>query len=138
VADSANSLAVPKYGNDNDYADRLAVEISDFYHKETVAYTDLFGSKFNSAFMGISNYIPAGSTVGTTSDGRRSGTPLTEGVSPHAGTDLTSPTAAMRSVAKINHDIHTGGTLMNLKLTPELMKDKKNRRKWSAPCQVDR
>ncbi|MDR1242559.1 MAG: formate C-acetyltransferase/glycerol dehydratase family glycyl radical enzyme [Deltaproteobacteria bacterium] len=125
-------LAVPKYGNDDDYADRLAVEISDFYHKETVTYTDLFGSKFNSAFMGISNYIPAGSIVGATPDGRRSGTPLTEGVSPHAGTDLTSPTAAMRSVAKINHDIHTGGTLMNIKLTPELMKDKKNRRKLGA------
>ncbi|MDR2892943.1 MAG: formate C-acetyltransferase/glycerol dehydratase family glycyl radical enzyme [Deltaproteobacteria bacterium] len=127
-----DALTVPKYGNDDDYVDRLAVEISDFYHQETVAYTDIFGSKFNSAFMGISNYIPAGSIVGATPDGRYAGSPLTEGVSPHAGTDLTSPTAAMRSVAKINHDIHTGGTLMNIKLSPELMKDKKNRRKLGS------
>ncbi len=126
------ALAAPKYGNDDDYADRLATEISDFYHREIVARTDLFGSKFNSAFMGISNYIPAGGIIGATPDGRRARTPLTEGLSPHAGTDLTSPTAAMRSVAKVNHDIHTGGTLMNLKLSPELMKDEPSRRKLAA------
>ncbi|UQZ91198.1 formate C-acetyltransferase/glycerol dehydratase family glycyl radical enzyme [Deltaproteobacteria bacterium Smac51] len=128
----AEALSVPKYGNDYDYADRIAVEISDFYHRETVSYTDLFGSKFNSAFMGISNYIPAGSIIGATPDGRRARTPLTEGISPHAGTDLTSPTAAMRSAAKINHDIHTGGTLMNVKLSPSLLKDEKNRRKLGS------
>jgi formate C-acetyltransferase len=127
-----DALACPKYGNDDDYADRIAVEISDFYHKETASYTDLFGSKFNSAFMGISNYIPAGSVVGATPDGRRSKTPLTEGVSPHAGTDLTSPTAAMRSAAKINHDVHTGGTLLNIKLSPETLKTEKNRRNLAS------
>lgn len=127
-----DALACPKYGNDDDTVDRLAAEITDFYHKETASYRDLFGSKFNSAFMGISNYIPAGSVVGATPDGRRSGTPLTEGISPHAGTDLTSPTAAMRSSAKINHDIHSGGTLLNIKLSPELLKTDKNRRNLAA------
>ena len=126
------ALGAPKYGNDDDYVDRLAVEISDFYHHETVGYTDFNGVKFNSAFMGISNYIPAGSVVGATPCGRKSGSPLTEGVSPHAGTDLTSPTAAMRSAAKINHDVHTGGTLLNIKLSPALLKEKQNRRKLAA------
>ena len=82
--------------------------------------------------MGISNYIPAGSVIGATPDGRKSQTPLTEGVSPHAGTDLTSPTAAMRSVAKINHDIHSGGTLMNVKLAPELLQSERNLKNLAA------
>lgn len=115
------ALQCPKYGNDLDEVDALATEISDFYHKEITQYTDIFGAKFNSAFMGISNYIPAGSVVGATPEGRKAGTPLTEGVSPHAGTDITSPTAAMRSAAKINHDIHSGGTLVNVKLSPALL-----------------
>ena len=115
------ALACPKYGNDDDYVDSIAVEITDVYYQEVTSYRDLFGSRFNSAFMGISNYIPAGSVIGATPDGRKAGSPLTEGVSPHAGTDLTSPTAAMRSVAKINHDVHSGGTLMNVKLAPELL-----------------
>ncbi|ABW20219.1 glycyl radical protein [Alkaliphilus oremlandii] len=120
------ALNCPKYGNDIDEVDQIAVEISDFYNKEIKKYKDYFGVPFNSAFMGISNYIPAGSVIGATPDGRRSGDPLTEGVSPHAGTDLTSPTAAMRSAAKINHDIHTGGTLLNVKLSPELLKTDKS------------
>ena len=114
-------LACPKYGNDDDYVDAIASEISDFYHEQIVSYTDIFGAHFNSAFMGISNYIPAGSVIGATPEGRLAGTPLTEGVSPHAGTDINSPTAALRSSAKINHDIHTGGTLVNVKLSPELL-----------------
>ncbi len=126
------ALACPKYGNDDDYVDSIALKITDFYGKEVTAYRDYFGSPFNSAFMGISNYIPAGSVVGATPDGRKAKTPLTEGVSPHAGTDLTSPTAAMRSVAKINHDIHSGGTLMNVKLAPELLQSERSQRNLAS------
>lgn len=120
------ALECPKYGNDIDEVDYLAVEISDFYNREIKKYKDYFGSPFNSAFMGISNYIPTGSVIGATPDGRYAKSPLTEGVSPHAGTDLISPTAAMRSAAKINHDIHTGGTLLNVKLSPELLRTDKS------------
>ena len=126
------ALACPKYGNDIDYVDSIAVEITEYYHAVIRKYNDYFGSPFNSAFMGISNYIPAGSVIGATPDGRKAKTPLTEGVSPHAGTDLTSPTAAMRSVAKINHDIHSGGTLMNMKFAPELLKSERNLKNLAA------
>lgn len=126
------ALACPKYGNDDDYVDLIAAEISDFFYREVRSYKDYFGAPFNSAFMGISNYIPAGSVIGATPDGRKAKTPLTEGVSPHAGTDLTSPTAAMRSVAKINHDVHSGGTLMNVKLSPDLLKTDRDLKNLAA------
>lgn len=125
-------IACPKYGNDDDYVDSIAVEITDFYYKEVHSYKDYFGTPFTSAFMGISNYIPCGSVIGATPDGRKAQTPLTEGVSPHAGTDLTSPTAAMRSVAKINHDVHSGGTLMNMKFAPDLLKSDRNLKNLAA------
>lgn len=115
------ALKCPKYGNDDNYVDSIAQEISDRYHAFIHQYHDLFGANFNSAFMGISNYIPAGSVVGATPEGRKAGSPLTEGVSPHAGTDIESPLAALKSAAKINHDIHSGGTLVNIKLSPELL-----------------
>ena len=115
------ALKCPKYGNDDNYVDSIAQEISDRYHTFIHQYHDLFGANFNSAFMGISNYIPAGSVVGATPEGRKAGSPLTEGVSPHAGTDIESPLAALKSAAKINHDIHSGGTLVNIKLSPELL-----------------
>ena len=128
----ALALKCPKYGNDDDRVDHFAREISEFYHQEIRTYRDWNGQPFNSAFMGISNYIPAGAVVGATPDGRLATTPLTEGCSPHTGTDVTSPTAAMRSVAKINHENHAGGTLLNIKLSPDALKTDKDLRNLAA------
>lgn len=128
----ATALKCPKYGNDDDDVDCYAVEITNLYHQETRKYRDWCGQPFNSAFMGISNYIPAGAAVGATPDGRLAATPLTEGCSPHSGTDVTSPTAAMKSVAKINHEAHSGGTLLNIKLSPDALKTDRDLRNLAA------
>lgn len=126
------AMSVVKYGNDDDYVDSIAVEISNFYHQETRKYKDIFGSHFNTAFMGISNYIPAGKIVGATPCGRKAAQPLTEGVSPYAGTDISTPLAAMKSAAKLNHDIHTGGTLLNLRLSPDFLKNSRGIRNLAS------
>lgn len=60
--------------------------------------------------------------TGATPGGRHAGRPLSEGVSPVQGADRHGPTAVIRSVAKMDH-VHTGGTLLNQKLTPHLLKD---------------
>jgi len=117
----SQAQAVAKYGNDDDYVDRIAVKISNHYYREARSHKDIFGSNFNSAFMGISNYIPTGRVIGATPCGRQAGQPLTEGVSPFAGSDAESPLAAMRSSAKVNHDVHSGGTLLNLRLGEDLL-----------------
>lgn len=126
------ALAVPKYGNDDDYVDAIARDLANFYYRETRTYKDNFGSPFNSAFMGISNYIPTGRIVGATPCGRKARKPITEGVSPYAGSDVTSPLAAMRSSAKMNHDVHTGGTLLNLRLSEDLVGTPKGKRDLGA------
>ena len=127
---------VPKYGNDDDYVDSIALEISNFYYRETHQYRDIFGSRFNSAFMGISNYIPTGRVVGATPCGRKAGTPLTEGVSPYAGSDVRSPLSAMRSSAKMNHDVHGGGTLLNLRLDESLVNTPRGKSNLGAMIQA--
>ncbi len=124
--------AVPKYGNDDDYVDDIAAEIAMFYYHQCHSYKDIFGSPFNSAFMGISNYLPAGKIIGATPDGRKATEPLTEGVSPYAGTDTTTPLAAMRSAAKMNHALHSGGTLLNLRLGEELVSTKRGQNNLAA------
>lgn len=123
---------VPKYGNDDDYVDKIAVKISDFFYRKTRAHKDIFNSPFNSAFMGISNYIPTGRAIGATPCGRKAKTPLSEGVSPFAGSDTETPLAAMRSSAKVNHDVHTGGTLLNLRLNGELVATGRGKRNLGA------
>jgi choline trimethylamine-lyase len=128
----AHAQCAPKYGNDNNEVDAIAVRISNHYYAVTREYKDIFGSPFVTAFMGISNYIPTGKVVGATPCGRKAGQPLAEGVSPFAGSDVDSPLSAMRSSAKVNHDIHSGGTLLNLRLSEQLLKTSRDRRNLGA------
>ena len=121
------ALKVPKYGNDEDYVDDIAIKIANNYYDECHKYKDINGSNFNTAFMGISNYLPTGRVVGATPCGRKASEPLSEGVSPFAGSDTSTPLAAMRSAAKLNQDVHSGGTLLNLRLNQDLVNTKRGR-----------
>lgn len=128
----AKAKQCEKYGNDAEAVDALALEIANHYYARTVGYTDFYGKPFNSAFMGISNYLPAGRVIGATPDGRLSGEPISEGVSPFAGTDTSTPLAAMKSAAKLNQDIHSGGTLLNLRLSHDLVATKRGQSNLGA------
>ncbi|SHK13589.1 glycyl radical protein [Desulforamulus aeronauticus] len=119
------ALAVSKYGNDLDYVDDIAIKMANYYYKEGHKYQDINGNNFNTAFMGISNYLPTGKVVGATPCGRKAKEPLSEGVSPFAGSDTSTPLAAMRSAAKLNQDVHSGGTLLNLRLNEDLVNTKR-------------
>lgn len=125
----------PKYGNDDDYVDDIARRIANHFYEETHQYVDIYGSPFTSAFMGISNFIPTGRVIGATACGRKAGEPISEGVSPVAGTDISTSLAAMNSCAKMNQDIHSGGTLLNLRLSPELVSTKRGRSNVAAMIQ---
>lgn len=129
------ALEVPKYGNDNDYVDDIAIEMANYYYKEGHKYKDINGNNFLTAFMGISNYLPTGKVVGATPCGRKAKEPLSEGVSPFAGTDIFTPLAAMRSAAKLNQDIHSGGTLLNLRLNEDLVNTKRGQSNLGAMIQ---
>ncbi len=132
----ALAQACPKYGNDDDYVDSIAQEVSNHYYHEVHQYKDIFGNPFTTAFMGISNYIPMGRVLGATPDGRKNGEPSSEGVSPFVGTDKSTPLAAMRSTAKMNQEIHSGGTLLNLRLNPELVATKRGQSNLGAMIQT--
>ncbi len=119
------AISVAKYGNDIDYVDDIAIKIANHYYKEGHQYKDINGNNFNTAFMGISNYLPTGKVVGATPCGRKAKEPLSEGVSPFAGSDTSTPLAAMRSAAKLNQDVHSGGTLLNLRLNEDLVNTKR-------------
>lgn len=129
------AMDVAKYGNDIDYVDDIAIEIANFYYKEGHQYKDINGNPFNTAFMGISNYLPTGKVVGATPCGRKSREPLSEGVSPYAGSDRSTPLAAMRSAAKLNQDVHSGGTLLNIRLNEDLVNTKRGQSNLGAMIQ---
>ena len=61
--------------------------------------------------------------------------PINEGVSPYTGSDTSTCLAALRSAAKMKHEIHSGGTLLNLRLNHELVATKRGRANLGAMLQ---
>ncbi len=78
------------------------------------------GGEYHINLLPTTVHVYFGAVTGATPDGRQAETPLSEGVSPVQGADRHGPTAALRSVAKMDH-ARTGGTLLNQKFTPQLL-----------------
>jgi choline trimethylamine-lyase len=113
----------PKYGNDAPDVDVLATEFTDFVAEEVESYKGLFGCVTINGLYPVSSHVPHGKVVAALPSGRHAWTPLADGCSPFRGYDKHGPTASIKSVAAINHSRHTAGTLLNMKLNPELVKD---------------
>ena len=107
----------PKYGNDNDYADRFCRIIFELYYNAIDGHFSPRGAKSHINLLPTTCHIYFGSVIGALPDGRKSGEALSEGISPVQGADTNSPVAVIHSAAKIDH-LRTGGTLLNQKFTP--------------------
>lgn len=112
----------PKYGNDDDYADGVMVRVFNAYFDAIDGRPNTRGGAYHINLLPTTCHVYFGSVTGATPDGRKAWTPLSEGVSPVQGADRRGPTAVLRSVAKMDH-VRTGGTLLNQKFTPQLLKD---------------
>ena len=114
----------PRYGNDDDYVDKLLVEAYGYFIDEIEKYHNTrygrgpVGGCYFAGTSSISANVPSGAVVPATPDGRKAFTPLAEGCSPSAGTDRNGPTAVFKSIAKLPTGRITGGVLLNQKLSP--------------------
>ncbi|MEA3334321.1 MAG: glycyl radical protein [Chloroflexota bacterium] len=110
---------VPKYGNDDDRVDRFAKKWAGRFCQEVGQYPTMRGGTYQPGFYTVSGHMPMGAHVGATPDGRHAGTPLADGgLSPVAGQDRKGPTAVLNSVGKINLELASNGTLLNMKFLP--------------------
>lgn len=116
-------LRAPKFGNDNDEVDELAVRVMKDYQREMARYRNSrygrgpIGGGYAGSTSNISANVPLGSKIGATPDGRKAGEPIAEGVSAVHGTDVSGPTAIMQSVRKLP-TIRMLAQLLNLRLSP--------------------
>lgn len=125
----------PKYGNDNDYVDRLVVDVYNIYIDEMKKYPNTrygkgpIGGIRYAGTSSISANVGQGFSTMATPDGRNAKTPLAEGCSPAHSMDKSGPTAVFKSVSKLpTHEI-TGGVLLNQKVTPQMLSSEENKEK---------
>lgn len=107
----------PKYGNDDDYADAIMVEVFESVRDKIRGRETVFGGTYQIDMLPTTCHVYFGSVMTASANGRLAGVPLTDGISPEKGADVHGPTAVIRSAAKMDHT-STGGTLLNQKFTP--------------------
>lgn len=120
----------PRYGNDEDYADDIAQDVFDLCIESVEGYppTPVRGASRRVYGLPTTVHVYFGSVCDATPDGRKAGRPLSEGISPVQGADRKGIGAVFRSVGKLDH-VRSGGTLLNQKLSPDLVQDEEIRRK---------
>ncbi len=120
---------VPKYGNDDDYVDEIAVKLFTDYAQVLKQYKNARWGRgpidcgWQISTSTVTSNVPFGKGIDATSDGRRSGDSLAEGCSPVQGTDRSGPTASMNSIAKLPNILISGGQLYNMKFAPSVFAD---------------
>ena len=138
------ALAVPKFGNDDDYVDELVADVYTSYLDLLPGYNNErhgsgpIGCGYTMSTSNISSYVPSGMDVGATPDGRYAGKPLNEGASPCLGADRLGPTAVVKSVSKMPNKRMAGGQLLNMKFSPGVLAGQDNLDKFVAFLEANR
>ena len=111
----------PKYGNDIYEVDMFAREVGNTYTKEVEKYKNPRGGVFQAGLYPVSANVPLGAQTGATPDGRLAFTPIADGIGPASGRDVKGPTATANSVARLEQDVASNGTLLNQKFHPSAL-----------------
>jgi len=112
----------PFFGNDDDYADDVAVQVYD----DLVAAIDgkpniKEGGKYHLNMLSTTCHVYFGKVMGATPNGRLAGKSISDGTSPSHGADTHGPSAVVKSLTKLDH-VKSGGTLLNQRFLPSLLK----------------
>lgn len=127
---------VPKFGNDNDYADKWVVAIEDYIgsslrnnYKSSKYGKGPVPCCFSYSQSPVTGNISFGSRIGATPDGRSAGDVVNNGVSPANGSERNGATAACNSVGKIPTIWDQKGNIFNMRLAPSTIATEESRRK---------
>ncbi|WP_392561103.1 formate C-acetyltransferase/glycerol dehydratase family glycyl radical enzyme [Orbus sturtevantii] len=122
---------VPKYGNDDSYVDDIAIEVVNIYNRETDKYRSLFGGRFHPGFSSVSSNVPYGTVISALPNGRKQWTPLADGCSPSHHEDAAGPTAVAISSGKLDHSGMSGGSILNVKFSPSVIRGEAGQKRFS-------
>jgi len=113
---------VPKFGNDNEYVDEIAVDVAKFYCEEISKYTNFRGGKFNPGIYSTTFHLAFGVFTGASADGRKKTEPLSNGLCPTSAMDRNGPTAILNSIKKLENELMTNGNSLILSFQPSTLK----------------
>ena len=121
----------PFFGNDNDYADRIAVRVYDDLVQAIEQRPNTRGGKTYLNMLSTTCHNYFGSVCGATPNGRFAHFAISDGTSPSHGSDTNGPTAVIKSLGKLDQT-KSGGTLLNMRMVPALLRNEEDQRKLAS------
>ena len=115
----------PFFGNDDDYADEIALRVYNDLLAAIDGKPNIKGETYHVNMLSTTCHVYFGKVLGASPNGRLAGKPISDGTSPSHGADTLGPTAVVRSLAKLDQT-KSGGTLLNLRFVPALLKREKD------------
>ena len=111
----------PFFGNDDEYADTIAVKVYDDLVDAIEGHPNTRGGKTQLNMLSTTCHNYFGSVCGASVNGRLAHFAISDGTSPAHGADTNGPTAVIKSLGKLDQT-KSGGTLLNVRFVPSLLK----------------
>jgi formate C-acetyltransferase len=111
----------PFFGNDDPYADHIAVKVYNDLFDAIDGKPNIKGETCHLNMLSTTCHVYFGKVLGATPNGRLAGFAISDGTSPSHGADTHGPSAVVKSLGKLDQ-VKSGGTLLNLRFLPGLLK----------------
>ena len=109
----------PAYGNNDDRADSIAVDLVESFMAKVRQYPTYRGAEHTQSVLTITSNVVYGKHTGNTPDGRRAGQPFAPGANPMNGRDRHGVVASALSVAKLPYEQACDGISLTTTITPD-------------------